>query len=92
MAPTLSKLLGGRCHQFDLVTHPTETPYTCPFVLDAYPTQHLIYEWKSDPGVVVLDKEMAQFYMKKMTTAIKRVDYVAGTRHVFIDKMTATFI
>lgn len=90
--PTLSKLLGGRCHQFGLVTHSTETPYTCPFVLDAYPTQHLIYEWKSDPGVVVLDKEMAQFYMKKMTTAIKRVDYVAGTRHVFIDKVTATFI
>ena len=51
----------------------------CFFVLDAYPTQHLIYKWKSIPGVVVLDKEMAQFYMKKMTTAVQRVDYVAGT-------------
>ena len=26
----------------------------------------------------MLDKEMAQFYMKKMTTAVQRVDYVAG--------------
>lgn len=30
------------------------------------------------PGVVVLDKEMAQFYMKDMTTAVQRVEYVAG--------------
>ncbi len=30
------------------------------------------------PGVVVLDKEMAQFYMKDMTTAVKRVEFVAG--------------
>ena len=45
---------------------------------DAYPTQHLIYAWKSMPGVVVLDKEMAQFYMKDMTTAVQRVAYVAG--------------
>ena len=30
------------------------------------------------PGVVVLDKEMAQFYMKEMTTAVQRVEYVAG--------------
>lgn len=30
------------------------------------------------PGVVVLDKEMAQFYMKHMTTAVQRVEYVAG--------------
>lgn len=46
--------------------------------LDAYPTHHLIYAWKSTPGVVVLDKEMAQFYMKNMTTAVQRVKYVAG--------------
>lgn len=47
-------------------------------ISDAYPTQHLIYAWTSMPGVVVLDKEMAQFYMKQMTTAVQRVEYVAG--------------
>jgi len=47
-------------------------------ISDAYPTQHLFYAWKSIPGVVVLDKEMAQFYMKQMTTAVQRVEYVAG--------------
>lgn len=47
-------------------------------IVDAYPTQHLIYAWTSMPGVVVLDKEMAQFYMKEMTTAVQRVEYVAG--------------
>lgn len=39
---------------------------------------HLIFTWKSNPGVIVLDKEMAQFYMTNMTTAEQRVQYVAG--------------
>ena len=47
------------------------------FFLDAYSTQHLVFKWKS-PSLVVLDKEMAQFYMSEMTTAVGRTQYVAG--------------
>ncbi|CAH3195522.1 unnamed protein product [Porites evermanni] len=42
------------------------------FFLDAYPTQHLVFKW------LVLDKEMAQFYMNEMSTAVGRTQYVAG--------------
>ena len=45
--------------------------------LDAYPTQHLVFNWKA-PSLVVLDKEMAQFYMNEMSTAVGRTQYVAG--------------
>ena len=45
--------------------------------LDANPTQHLVFNWKS-PSLVVLDKEMAQFYMNEMSTAVGRTQYVAG--------------
>ena len=44
---------------------------------DAYPTQHLVFNWKS-PSLVVLDKEMAQFYMNEMSTTVGRTQYVAG--------------
>ena len=47
------------------------------FFLDAYPTQHLVFNWKA-PSLVVLDKEMAQFYMNEVTTAVGRTQYVAG--------------
>ena len=47
------------------------------FFVDAYPTQHLVFNWKS-PSLVVLDKEMAQFYMNEVTTAVGRTQYVAG--------------
>ena len=47
------------------------------FFLDAYPTQHLIYNWKT-PSVMVLEKEMAQLFMKDVTTVVQRVQYVAG--------------
>ena len=50
--------------------------YTMLF-LDAYPTQHLVFNWKS-PSLVVLDKEMAQFYMNEMSTTVGRTQYVAG--------------
>ena len=47
------------------------------FFLDAYPTQHLIFNWKS-PSLVVLDKEMAQFYMNEMIT----ISYIYGKKGV----------
>ena len=47
------------------------------FFVDAYPTQHLVFNWKS-PSLVVLDKEMAQFYMNEVTTAVGKTQYVAG--------------
>ena len=47
------------------------------FFVDAYPTQHLVFNWKSS-SLVVLDKEMAQFYMNEVTTAVGRTQYVAG--------------
>ena len=45
--------------------------------LDAYPTQHLVFKWQS-PSLVVLDKEMAQFYMNEMSTTVGKTQYVAG--------------
>ena len=47
------------------------------FFVDAYPTQHLVFNWKS-PSLVGLDKEMAQFYMNEVTTAVGRTQNVAG--------------
>ncbi|KAL9966150.1 hypothetical protein ACROYT_G024176 [Oculina patagonica] len=79
--------LEARCHM-DFRTFPMDEQTCSLNILSyAYPTQHLLYAWKSMPGVVVLDKEMAQFYMKDMTTAVKRVEFVAGEYSV----LQATF-
>ncbi|XP_073235641.1 gamma-aminobutyric acid receptor subunit beta-like isoform X1 [Porites lutea] len=76
----------AKCHM-DFRTFPLdEQKCTLNIVSYAYPTQHLIYNWKT-PSVMVLDKEMAQFFMKDMTTEVQRVQYVAGEYSV----LQATF-
>ena len=45
---------------------------------DTYPSSHVLYMWTRDPPVVVLDKEMAQFYMKALSTTSRNLTYVAG--------------
>ncbi|CAH3019133.1 unnamed protein product, partial [Porites evermanni] len=76
----------AKCHM-DFRTFPLdEQKCTLNIVSYAYPTQHLIYNWKT-PSVMVLDKEMAQFFMKDMTTDVQRVQYVAGEYSV----LQATF-
>ena len=51
------------------------------FVEDTYPCRHMWYKWFTQRGlpVKVLDREMAQFYMKALKTNSQNVSYVAGT-------------
>ncbi|CAH3140203.1 unnamed protein product [Porites lobata] len=69
--------LRARCHM-NLRTFPMdEQNCTINIISYAYPTQHLVFKWQS-PSLVVLDKEMAQFYMNEMSTTVGRTQYVAG--------------
>lgn len=79
--------LTARCHMNFRTFPMDEQTCSLSIVSYAYPTNHLIFTWKSNPGVIVLDKEMAQFYMTNMTTAEQRVQYVAGEYSV----LQATF-
>ena len=45
---------------------------------DAHAARDLIYSWKVNPGVKILDKTMSQFELTDHSSKAEMVGYVAG--------------
>ena len=46
--------------------------------VDAYTAQHLLYDWKFEPGLKMDPFEMAQFRLEDFSTSKEFISYVAG--------------
>ena len=59
--------------------------------LDAYHSKHLKYHWIHDPGVIFMDKTMAQFKLMGFHTKGKEETFVAGKIAVVIKILLQVF-
>ena len=58
---------------------------------DAHAARDLIYSWKNNPGIKILDDTMSQFELTGYSSKSEMVGYVAGKFTDFIFLLKAVF-